>query len=107
MNAVEAAGTRAAERVGFDPATIIAILMFIIKIWQQCHPAATKAQALKALTEENGLLYREGGRKCPLAFRRAFRQNGIADREDQNEAYAAIVHACMEEKTAISALLAA
>lgn len=88
----EKLGTTVADNVGFDPTVIIGIIMAIIQMIQNCKKPANKADAGTIIDDEvQTLLSRRRPDKVPLQIKRAFRRNGIDDKEEQEVIWESIV----------------
>lgn len=105
---VNAMGKRVGETVGFDPITIITIIQTIISLLQGCKKPANKQAAASMIDSEFlTLAGRKRADKCPMQFRKVFRENGITSKEDMNDCWEAMVFDARANSAAVSAALVA
>lgn len=100
-------GTKVANNVGFDPTIIIGIITAIMTLIQNCKKPANRNAAGNMIDEEfAAVVSKKRKDKCPLQFRKVFRENGITSKEDMNDCWEAMVMQAKLDRTAVSALLA-
>lgn len=105
---VKTYGTKVADRVGFDPTIIITIITMIFELLKNCKKPANKSAAAEMIGDEvDAIFHRRRRDKCPLQFRKCFRQEGIRDREEQDELWEAMVIEADADRETVGAMLAA
>jgi len=98
---------RVASRVGFDPTIIITIITTIMTLLQNCKKPASKNAAGNMIDDEfDVLVNRRRSDKCPLQFRKAFRENGVTNKEDMNDIYSEMVADAKLNRNAVASMMA-
>jgi hypothetical protein len=93
--------TRVSEKAGFGVTDIIAIISEIINIIQQCKKPANADEAGNLLMDG----FKNHRKKCPLWFRKSFRDNGVQAIDDIHDLWGEIVNDAMHHRVEYATVL--